>query len=114
MDSDTFSVLNLACAAFFMLCTVVFFYYLYLTIKTFMRCKSETREELPCPNTCNPGYECKQMEAPADFIIGEVVQEGVAEDEKQEAAPVELNTEVLETGTASEPDAAAEIPSASS
>jgi len=54
------------------------------------------------------------MEAPADFVIGEVVQEGVAEDEKQEAAPVELNTEVLETGTASEPDAAAEIPSASS
>ena len=78
-----------------------------------MRCKSETREELPCPNTCNPGYECKQTEAPADFVIGEVVQEGVAEDEKQDAAPVELDTEVPESGTATEAEAAAEIPSAS-
>lgn len=50
-----------------------------------MRCSSEKREELPCPNTCNPGYECKQTEGVADFVIGEVVQEGVAEDEKSEA-----------------------------
>ena len=49
-----------------------------------MKCKSEMKEELPCPNTCNPGYECKQSEAAADFVIGEVAQEGVAEDEIQE------------------------------
>jgi hypothetical protein len=93
MDSE---LLNGVCAAFFMLSTVVFFYYLYLTIKSYMKCKSETREELPCPNTCNPGYECKQTESVADFVIGEVVQEGVAEDEKQEGAEAELEESVAE------------------
>jgi hypothetical protein len=77
MDSE---LLNAVCAGFFILSTAVFFYYLYLTIKSYMKCKSEKREELPCPNTCNPGYECKQTESVADFVIGEVVQEGVTEE----------------------------------
>ena len=58
-----------------------------------MKCKSETKEELPCPNTCNPGYECKQSETVADFVIGEVAQEGIAEDEKQ-GVEIEAETEL--------------------
>ena len=84
MESESFSVLNLVCAAFFMMCTVVFFYYLYLTIKSYMKCKSDTKEDIPCPNTCNPGYECKQVETVPDFVIGEVVQEDVSEEVIQE------------------------------
>ena len=101
MESDGLSLLNLVCAAFFMICTVVFFYYMYLTVKSSMKCSSEMREELPCPNTCNPGYECKQSEAVADFVIGDVVQEGVSEDDKHEeftdAVEAPEVTEVVET-----------------
>jgi len=107
MDSDPFSVLNLVCAGFFMICTVVFFYYLYLSIKTYMRCKSEMKEELPCPNTCNPGYECKQSEAAADFVIGEVVEEGVAEDEKQQEADEAVAQAAPEAVAVAAPEAVA-------
>ena len=88
------SLLSIACAAFFMLCSAIFFYYLYMTIKGYLRCKSERNDELPCPNTCDPGYECKQSEAAADFVIGDVVQEGVSEDDKQQDAAE--STEVAE------------------
>jgi hypothetical protein len=46
------------------------------------------KEDIPCPSTCNPGYECKQSEPVADFVIGEVVQEGVSEDEKPVEKPL--------------------------
>jgi hypothetical protein len=84
MDDSWF---NIVCAAFFMTCTVVFFYYLFITIKSYMKCKSETKEELPCPNTCSPGYECKQSDAPADFVIGEVVEEEFSAEAEAEAEP---------------------------
>ena len=87
---DTLSMLNLVCAGFFMLSTLFFFYYLYFLIKHYMRHKSDMKEDIPCPSTCNPGYECKQTDAVADFVIGEVVEEGVSEDEKPvEETPVE-------------------------
>jgi hypothetical protein len=87
---DPLSMLNLVCAGFFILSTLIFFYYLYFLIKDYMRHKSDMKEDIPCPNTCNPGYECKQSDAVADFVIGEVVQEGVSEDEKPEdEKPVE-------------------------
>ena len=66
--------LYIACAGFFMICSAIFFYYLFLTVKSYLKCKSEMKDELPCPSTCNPGYECKQSDAPADFVIGEVVE----------------------------------------
>ena len=40
-------------------------------------CNSEKKDELPCPNTCNPGYECTQSEPPNEFLIGEVVEENL-------------------------------------
>ena len=40
-------------------------------------CDSEKKDELPCPNTCNPGYECTQSEPPNEFLIGEVVEENL-------------------------------------
>jgi hypothetical protein len=82
------SLLNLACAGFFMISTLIFFYYLYIFIKNHTRCKSEMKDDIPCPSTCNPGYECKQSDAVADFVIGEVVQEGVSEDEKPLEEPL--------------------------
>jgi hypothetical protein len=101
MEYESVSLVNLVCAAFFMICTAIFFYYLHLTLKAYLRCRSDTKEELPCPNTCNPGYECKQSEASADFVIGEVVQEGVSEDDKQEEADAEA-TEVTEDAEVTE------------
>jgi hypothetical protein len=87
---DPLSMLNAVCAGFFILSTLIFFYYLYFLIKDYMRHKSDMKEDIPCPSTCNPGYECKQSDAVADFVIGEVVQEGVSEDEKPvEEPPVE-------------------------
>jgi len=87
---DPLSMLNLVCAGFFMVSTLIFFYYLYFLVKHYMRHKSDMKEDIPCPSTCNPGYECKQTEAVADFVIGDVVQEGVSEDEKPvEEPPVE-------------------------
>ncbi len=64
------------------------------------------KEELPCPNTCNPGYECKQSEAAADFVIGEVVEEGVAEDEKQQEADEAVTAAAPEAVAVAAPEAA--------
>ena len=79
-------LIRMICAGFFMVSTVIFFYYLYQTIKAYLRCKPE-KEDIPCPNTCNPGYECKQSDAPADFVIGEVVEEFSEADAETEAMP---------------------------
>jgi len=82
-----------------------------------MKCKSETKEELPCPNTCSPGYECKQSDAPADFVIGEVVEEEFSAEadampelvpETQAAETQAAETQAAETQAAETP--AAETP----
>lgn len=97
---DTFYMI---CAGFFMICSAAFFYYLYVAVKSYLRCKSETKEELPCPSTCNPGYECKQSDPPADFVIGEVV-EGVEGQPAAEEMPG-LIPEVTVTVTEAQPEA---------
>jgi hypothetical protein len=51
-------------------------YYVY-TVRNMMGCDSEKKDELPCPNTCNPGYECTQTETPNEFVIGDVVEENL-------------------------------------
>lgn len=114
MEYESISFLQLFCVAFFMMCTVAFFYYLYGAIKGYLNCRSERNEDLPCPNTCNDGYECKQSEAAADFVIGEVVQEGVSEDDKQameaeaEAESVEATEGLVEADEDAEAEAEAE------
>lgn len=82
---------------------MVFFYYLYFLVKGYMVCKTETKEDLPCPNTCEPGYECKQSEAAADFVIGDVVQEEIIEE-----APATDETEAVEEPVVAEETLVAE------
>lgn len=81
--------LKILAIIFFMICTMVFFYYLYFIVKGYMACKSEMKEDLPCPNMCEPGYECKQSEAAADFVIGDVVQEEIIEEAPVDETPLD-------------------------
>ena len=101
---DMFSML---CVAAFTVCCAVFFYFLFTTVKTYMKCKSEKKDELPCPNTCNPGYECKQSDAPADFVIGEVVEEFSETEAMPELVPEAAEAEAKPEAEAQpEPEAA--------
>jgi len=65
-------------------------YYVYFIFRTCGKCHSDKSEELPCPNTCNPGYECKPSEVEANIVVGDIVQEGFASETVEEAveAPV--------------------------
>ena len=63
-------------------------------------CNSEKEEELPCPNTCNPGYECTQTEGPTEFVIGDVVEETLsdeAEQSREDAEPAKDDAEGANT-----------------
>ena len=57
-------------------------YYSYILRKVWIECNSE-KDDIPCPNTCNPGYECTQSETPTEFTIGDVVEESVLEEVEQ-------------------------------
>lgn len=94
MASDSLSAMNIIFATIFIVSTAAFCYYLYVVIKGYVKCSSD---KLPCPNTCNPGYECKQKDVVPDFVIGDVVQDGVAEDEAEAEAEEadELEAEVV-------------------
>jgi hypothetical protein len=95
MASDSLSAMNMIFATIFIVSTAAFCYYLYMVIKGYVKC---TSDKLPCPNTCNPGYECKQKDVVPDFVIGDVVQNGVAEDEApelEEEAPEDEGVEEI-------------------
>jgi hypothetical protein len=62
---------------------VFFIYYVYVLRNIKALCQSEKEEELPCPNTCNPGYECTQTEGPTEFVIGDVVEEKIFDELQQ-------------------------------
>jgi hypothetical protein len=62
-------------------------YYIYLLLVGCKQCTSDRNEELPCPNTCNPGYECQPSEPEANIVIGDIVQEEFASESMDEAVP---------------------------
>ena len=63
-------------------------YYVYFVFRNCQKCDSDRSEELPYPNTCNPGYECKPSEVQTNIVMGDIVQEGFAS-EAVEAEAVE-------------------------
>ena len=81
---DYDSVLKGLCLLLLFIYILFVIYYIYLARTVIAKCTSEKVEELPCPNTCNPGYECTQTEVPNEFVIGEVVQESVFEEAETE------------------------------
>lgn len=99
MDYDI--LLKALCLILIVLYTVVFVYYVLVVSRRSCKCASDLKDELPCPSTCNPGYECTETQAPTEFIIGDVVQEElaepVAETVEPVAEPVEPVTETVET-----------------
>ena len=60
--------------------SVLLTYYIYIVVKGYRECYSAKEDELPCPSTCAPGYECKPAELEGSFVIGDVVEEAVEED----------------------------------
>jgi hypothetical protein len=84
---DYDSVLKGLCLLLLFIYILFVIYYIYLARTVIAKCTSEKVEELPCPNTCNPGYECTQTEPPNEFVIGEVVQESMLEEAETEVQP---------------------------
>jgi hypothetical protein len=66
--------------------SVLLTYYIYIVVKGYRECYSAKEDELPCPSTCAPGYECKPAELEGSFVIGDVVEEAVEEDAEEAVA----------------------------
>jgi len=93
MDYDY--LLKAICLALLVIYTLFFIYCIYTLRNLYNKFGQNTnlKEEIPCPSTCNAGYECTQTEVPAEFVIGEVVQENVFEGIESAAEPAK---EILE------------------
>jgi len=97
MDYDI--LLKALCLLLIVLYTVVFAYYVLVVARRSCKCASDLKDELPCPSTCNPGYECTETQAPTEFIIGDVVQEELAEPATEAVEAVEPVTETVKPVT---------------
>jgi hypothetical protein len=106
---DYDSVLQGLCFLLLFIYILFVIYYIYLARTVIAKCTSEKVEELPCPNTCNPGYECTQTEPPNEFVIGEVVQESVLEEAETEAQPEAQPETQPETQPEAQPEPGKEI-----
>jgi len=85
MDFDF--ALKILCLLLITAYSVGFIYYLYILRKLRAECNSDKKDDIPCPSTCNPGYECTQTDPPSNFIIGDLVEESVFEELVPELVP---------------------------
>jgi len=97
MDYDF--LLKALCLILIVLYSLVFVYYILVVARRSCKCASDLKDELPCPSTCNPGYECTETQAPTEFIIGDIVQEELAEPVTGTVEAVEPVTETVEPVT---------------
>ena len=89
MDQSFDSTLQTLCFGLLIVSIIIFLYCVYTLIKAYTQCTSEMKQDIPCPNTCSEGYECKPTDEPTEFVIGDVVTEGMSDVElSQEEAPV--------------------------
>jgi len=80
--------------------SVLLTYYIYIVVKGYRECYSAKEDELPCPSTCAPGYECKPAELEGSFVIGEVVEEAVEQDAEEAVAEEAVAEAVAEEAVA--------------
>lgn len=85
MDQSFDSTLQTLCFGLLIVSIIIFLYCVYTLIKAYTQCTSEMKEDIPCPNTCSEGYECKPTDEPTEFVIGDVVTEGMSDVEADEA-----------------------------